>query len=186
MSQNHTSNQREAKKAQFAAGDRDKKNRKFLVAAGIALAVIAGALGVSGLVGGADRGTSATKARVEQRTRSLVENRVVVPIADVNDGKAKFLDYTTADNKTVRFFVIKSSDGEYRAAVDACDVCYRAKMGYYQQGDDMVCKKCGRHFPSNLVNEVSGGCNPIGLPRIVEGGNLIIQASELESRKTYF
>lgn len=186
MSQKHPSDQRESKRVQFAAGGREKKNRKFLVAIGITVAAIAGALVVNGLVRGSDGGTSATKARVEQKTRSLVENRIVVPIADFNDGKAKFLEYTTADNKTMRFFVIKSSDGEYRAALDACDVCYRDKKGYSQQGDDMVCKKCGRHFPSNLVNEVTGGCNPIGLPRTIEGGNLIVQASELESRKTYF
>lgn len=109
-----------------------------------------------------------------------------IPLSDIENGKAKFFDYTTSDNRSMRFFAIKSSDGVYRAALDACDVCYAAKKGYYQDGDDMICKKCSRHFPSALVNEVHGGCNPIGLPRAIDGDALVIKASELESRKTYF
>ncbi|MFB3815589.1 MAG: Fe-S-containing protein [Terriglobales bacterium] len=111
---------------------------------------------------------------------------VRIPLSEVSDGTAKFYNYTASNNKSVRFFVIKSSDGQYRAAADACDVCYRAKLGYYQEGDDMVCKKCGQRFPSLYVNEVRGGCNPAGVPTTVRGNELVISASQLEAQSAYF
>lgn len=111
---------------------------------------------------------------------------IVIPLLDVASVQAKYFNYVASDKTAMRFFVIKSSDGVYRAALDACDVCYRHKKGYQQVGDDMVCRKCGQHFPSKLVNEVTGGCNPVALARSVAGGNLLIKAAGLESLKTYF
>jgi uncharacterized membrane protein len=115
-----------------------------------------------------------------------VSEDISIPISTVSSGKAMFFNYIASDKTPVRFFVIKSSDGVYRAALDSCDVCYRHKKGYQQAGDDMVCRKCGQHFPSNLVNDVTGGCNPVALTRTVAGGNLLIKAADLESMKTYF
>jgi hypothetical protein len=120
------------------------------------------------------------------RTPDTGDKDVLVPVADLTDGKAKFFKYTTADKREMRFFAIRSSDGVYRAALDACDVCYREKKGYAQDGDDMVCKKCGQRFHSALVNEVTGGCNPVAIARNVVGDKLVIKASELESRKAFF
>jgi uncharacterized membrane protein len=74
----------------------------------------------------------------------------------------------------------------YRAAADACVVCFREKMGYHQEGNDMVCNKCGKHFPSALVNEVTGGCNPDGIPRTIQGDKLLIATSELEAHAELF
>ena len=113
-------------------------------------------------------------------------NAVRIPVADVSDGKARFYSYNTADGRDVKFFVMKSSDGVFRAALDTCDVCYRAKKGYVQQGDQMVCRKCGQSFPSALVNEASGGCNPVPVERTVEDGTIVIAASTLERAKNYF
>ncbi|MBI3652691.1 MAG: DUF2318 domain-containing protein [Acidobacteria bacterium] len=109
-----------------------------------------------------------------------------IPIADLALGKAKFFDYRLSNNTPVRFFAVKSSDGNYRAAMDACEVCFHAKKGYRQEGDDMVCNNCGKHFPLTRVGEINNGCHPIGLQRTVEGEQLVIQASELESRGHYF
>lgn len=114
------------------------------------------------------------------------DGKVRIPLAEVSDGSARFYEYRAADGKTLRFFVIKSSDGVYRAAADACDVCFRSKMGYHQEGDDMVCNKCGRHFASKDVNVITGSCNPDGIPRAVEGGNLLIAAADLNTRSVMF
>jgi uncharacterized membrane protein len=65
-------------------------------------------------------------------------------------------------------------------------MCYHAKKGYHQEGDNMVCNNCGLKFPSSGINEASGGCNPVGLPRTVEGDYIVIKASEIESRGGYF
>jgi uncharacterized membrane protein len=109
-----------------------------------------------------------------------------IPVSDVSSGEARFFTYTASNNTPVRFFVIKSGDGVYRAALDACDVCYHAKQGYRQEGQEMVCQKCGLRFHSTLINEVSGGCNPVGVPRTVQGDQLVINEAELEKRTAFF
>ena len=110
---------------------------------------------------------------------------ITIPFLDVSKGKAKFFDYTTSDNRSVRFFVSKSPDGAFYAALDACRVCTGSK-GYYQIGDDLICGTCGSRFPLSSINEVAGDCGPVGLPQMVEGDHLVIKVSDLESRKTYF
>jgi uncharacterized membrane protein len=110
---------------------------------------------------------------------------VSIPVSDLS-GTANFYEYRTAAGKNVRFFAMRSSDGAYRAALDSCDVCFAAKKGYRQQGDDMVCNKCGNHFPSNDINDVHGGCNPVGLTRAIAGDRLVIKAADLEKGSSYF
>ena len=89
--------------------------------------------------------------------------------ADLADGKAKYYAYKVNDDMTIRFFMLKSSDGVIRAAFDACDVCWPAGKGYAQEGDVMICRNCGQRFASTRINEVRGGCNPSPLERRLEG-----------------
>jgi uncharacterized membrane protein len=122
----------------------------------------------------------------EVKTVGAPGQDIRIPIAEVNDGKARFYNYKLANNQEISFFVVKSSDGVIRAAFNACDVCYEQRLGYHQEGDDMVCKKCGRHFPSVKVNELKGGCNPAPLERTVVGDYLVIKASDLQQGGFYF
>jgi hypothetical protein len=134
---------------------------------------------------------SATKAIAP--TAVSKDGRIAVTAEDglvrlaVNDisPTARFYTYQ-ASGKTVRFFVLKSSDGVIRAALDACDVCFAAKKGYHQEGDLMVCNNCGNRFPSVSINEVQGGCNPVPLLREVQGNSLIIKAADLAAGVKYF
>ena len=116
---------------------------------------------------------------------SSTANQVVYPVGHFDDGKARHYEYKTAE-LTIKYFIIKSSDGIIRAAFDACDVCWRAGKGYLQQGDAMVCRNCGRKFASVLVNEVKGGCNPAPLTRTVEGDQLIIKVKDILEGKEFF
>lgn len=103
-----------------------------------------------------------------------------------DNGKARHFEYKTDDGVTVKYFVMKSSDGVIRAAFDACDVCWREGKGYVQKDDVMLCRNCGRRFPSARINEVSGGCNPAPLTRKMEGGKVIIKAEHIMEGKRYF
>ena len=47
---------------------------------------------------------------------------------DISDGQAQFYSYD-AGGTEVKYFVMQSKDGEYRAAFDACDVCFPNKKG---------------------------------------------------------
>jgi uncharacterized membrane protein len=59
-------------------------------------------------------------------------------------------------------------------------------MGYRQEGDQMVCNKCGQTFASNRINVATGGCNPIPLTREVAGGRVIVSAAVLEAAAIHY
>jgi len=111
---------------------------------------------------------------------------VTYPVEVFDDGKARHFSYEAGQNLTIKYFVIKSSDGVIRAAFDACDVCWPAGKGYYQSGDSMVCRNCGRRFASVLVNEVKGGCNPAPLSRKVVDGKVVILRDDILREGTRF
>ncbi|MFO7604679.1 MAG: DUF2318 domain-containing protein [Desulfurivibrionaceae bacterium] len=108
-----------------------------------------------------------------------------IPVSAINDGKAHHYQVKADDGTMVTFFVLKSRDGVIRAAIDACDVCYKAGKGYYQEEDFMVCVNCGQRFASNRINVVKGGCNPAPLDRIVQGDNLLIDMKDINANKWY-
>jgi uncharacterized membrane protein len=177
---------REQKRAQFSEPPKAKsKATPALAAVALVVLAIAAYLVISASGDKPATTTVTGEAGAGTGAGAAATGDIKIPLSDLS-GKAKFFDYKLADNKQMRFFVLKSSDGAYRAALDACDTCYHAKKGYHQEGDDMICNNCGLHFHSAKINEVHGGCNPVGLPRTVEGDSLVIKASDLESRKQYF
>jgi uncharacterized membrane protein len=110
---------------------------------------------------------------------------VSMPTARFDDGRAHYFEHRQG-GVTIRYFVIKSSDGVLRAAFDACDVCWPAGKGYAQEGEFMICRNCGLRFHSNRINEVKGGCNPAPLERRVENGMLLIRVSDILEGRGYF
>jgi len=101
-----------------------------------------------------------TLSGFKAKTLTPTTGVLTIPTKDISDGKAHYFKVKSGNGTKVIFFVLKSSDGVIRAAIDACDVCYRSGKGYVQDGDYMVCTNCGRRFASNRINDVKGGCNP--------------------------
>jgi uncharacterized membrane protein len=168
---------REQKRAQF---DEPKRGLSLhLVLAGVALVVV---VAVAAVVlmnrGGAETATAAAPVAAGGAD-------VTIPVADLADGQAKYFSYD-AGGVEVKYFVMKSSDGEYRAAFDACDVCYPNRKGYSQQGGVMVCNNCGQQFDSTQINEKRGGCNPSPIERSVDGQSLVLKTADLQAGVKYF
>jgi len=131
-------------------------------------------------------GTGTKEIAVSSQTMSGgLTSQVTYPASMFDDGNARHFQYSS-NGVTIKYFILKSSDGVIRAAYDACDVCWPAGKGYYQSGDDMVCRNCGRKFASVLVNVVQGGCNPAPLNRKVENGNVVIRINDILDGKQYF
>jgi uncharacterized membrane protein len=88
----------------------------------------------------------------------------------------------------IRFFALRAADGDVRVAFDACDVCYDAKKGYRQDGDDMVCNNCGNRYPYDGLGteNIKGGCWPSYLPMKVKDGKVIIKASDIKGKRYMF
>lgn len=114
-----------------------------------------------------------------------VAGEIRVPLADIDDGKAHHYQAKADDGTLVTFFLVKSKDGVVRAAVDACDVCYKEGKGYHQEGEFMVCENCGQKFASTRINEVKGGCNPAPLERTIKGDQLVISLKEINANAWY-
>ena len=111
---------------------------------------------------------------------------VTYPTTLFDEGKAKHFEFPAQDGITIKYFVLKSSDGVIRAAFDACDVCWPSGKGYYQEQDKMVCRNCGKRFASVKINEVKGGCNPAPLNRKIDGENLVIKVKDILDGRRYF
>ncbi len=126
--------------------------------------------------------SSATTSPIET---SADGSRIFYAASLFDDGKARHFEYKNK-NITIKYFVLKSSDGLIRAAFDACDVCWPSGKGYFQEGDHMVCRNCGRRFASVLINEVKGGCNPAPLARRIEGDRLIFEVKDILEGTQYF
>lgn len=84
---------------------------------------------------------------------------------------------TTVEGKPVRFIAIPVEEGgEIATAFDACLIC--GPQGYYQEGPTVTCLHCGSAIYTPSIGQ-AGGCNPVPLPSRMEGGQLVLAASDL-------
>ena len=107
---------------------------------------------------------------------------VKIPLSEIS-GTAKFYDYDSS-GVNIKYFAVKASDGSIKTAFDACDVCYRSRKGYRQEGNDMVCNNCGNRYAISGLgtkNLKGGGCWPGYLPSKIDGDYLIVGEKDLES-----
>ena len=167
-----------AKKAAVLGTER-KSRTPLIIACVCAVLVLGGAFAFYSL---SEKNKVAATAPTVRATNA---SAVSFPASLFDDGQARHFRYQHNDI-TIRYFILKSSDGIIRAAFDACDVCWPAGKGYYQEGDFMVCRNCGRRFASVLVNEVKGGCNPAPLDRGIAGDKLVIHVNDILKGRQYF
>jgi uncharacterized membrane protein len=113
------------------------------------------------------------------------EDAVRIPLKTLDSGKALFLSLES-NGRPLYYFALKSRDGAYRAALDACDVCFQTNRGYRQEGDQMVCNNCGQKFACDKIGEVKGGCNPHSLAHKEEAGFMVIRKANIAAGKDYF
>ncbi len=204
-------NSRGAKRARFAAKPQRATGASplvLVVGVAVMLALIGGTLYMlrrsnadtakaqtsAGTQGEAQSGSAGTQQAAAQAATVghdpyplvQVDNGAVrLPVSTLDDHQAHF--YTLmVQGRPVEFFVLKDKDGVVRAAFNACDVCFPAKKGYHQEGDEMVCNNCGRRFPINQIGLIRGGCNPSPLTPAVDGSTVVIQESELANGLSLF
>lgn len=107
----------------------------------------------------------------------VMDDTVVVNLTDVADGNLHRFGYTTDSGIQVRFIVIqKPNSSSYGVGLDACDICGEA--GYYQRGDQIVCRRCDVVMNVNTIG-FKGGCNPKVIQYEIQNGQVIIPIEEL-------
>jgi uncharacterized membrane protein len=91
--------------------------------------------------------------------------------------------YKTASGTAVRFIVIKKTANSFGVGLDACDIC--GQSGYYQRGDQVICKLCDVVMNKTTIG-FPGGCNPVPLNFRIASGNLVIDTASLEEEEHRF
>lgn len=119
-------------------------------------------------------------------TSSEPDDKVKIPTSTVTT-TAKWYTYDS-DNLRVRYFLAKGTDGKIHLGTDACDVCYKNKKGYRQDGAVMTCNNCGQTFAINSLGtqNTSGGCWPSYIPMKIDGDYVTIERSDLDAKRFMF
>lgn len=108
---------------------------------------------------------------------------IYIDESNVSDGNMhSFNYYSDKQEKNIYFFVVKASDGTYRVAANACEVCFDAKRGFKQVGDLIQCVNCRTTYTKEQIATQKGGCNPgpIAKNAQVEDGRMAINVSDIE------
>jgi uncharacterized membrane protein len=176
----------EAKKAQERLEVKKKQQKKTLYAGtAVVLVLIVLAAGYI-LLGGSGQG--ANDPALYNKTSSVSGGQdVVIPLSDIADTNFHFYSYDSG-GVGIKYFIVKDASGNIHTAFDACDVCFAAKKGYRQSGDNAKCNNCGRTFAISDIGtkNTAGGCWPGYLPHTIEGNNIVIKSSDLETGKYRF
>ncbi len=164
------------KSAKAAAGDaerrllesQNRRARRWMMASTVACLTVILVLTADFIY------TRANSAPPISRAIAAVGNEVRVPLSEIQDAN---LHLFTVDvgGQVLRFMIIRRSNG-YGTALDACRIC--GAEGYRQDGQNVVCRHCGSAIYVPSIGE-QGGCNPIGVPARVEGGDLVMDVSSL-------
>ena len=113
------------------------------------------------------------------------DGMVTVNTSFLKPGQSKHYQYKEG-NTTIRFFLIQDNQGIIRAALDACEECWRADKGYKLQGNIMFCVNCGMKFALNRIGSVRGGCNPHPFAFRMDGKSFTVTTQELLAGSHYF
>lgn len=109
---------------------------------------------------------------------------IKVKLEELADGDLHRYAYVTDDGHVVRFFMINRSGGKKIGVVyDACMLC--GDMGYLQEKNEVICIACNVRIFIPSIGK-AGGCNPIPLPHLIEGGQVSVSVAELDKGAKYF
>ena len=114
---------------------------------------------------------------------------VFIDESKVSDGQMHAFSYSPPKSgKNIHFFVVKVSDGTYRAAADACEACFGSKRGFKQVGDQIRCENCRTMYTKDQIALQKGGCNPRPIDKDVEvvDGRLAINLADIEKTADLF
>ena len=78
--------------------------------------------------------------------------------------------------------------GSIHVGLDACDVCYSAKLGFHQDDDVMKCNSCGKSFYVEGIGSknLPDTCWPASVPYEVSDGYVLIDSEYLDSKAYMF
>jgi len=111
-------------------------------------------------------------------------NKSEIDISNLKENQPEFYS-VVLDGKTVIFFLIKVN-GEIQSYFDACQECFRNKLGFRFNEGCIQCKACDMKYPPGALKEGIGSCAPIHLKGSLQENRYIITREALIEGKKYF
>ena len=127
------------------------------------------------------------------RPPEISEPVLVEPVGDkfifdvdmLKDNELHRFAYITDEGKQIRFFLLNRFSDRVSPVIvfDSCMIC--GDMGYIKRGNDLICISCNvRIFLPSVGKE--GGCNPIPMPFIFDGKNIIVDYKTITDGANFF
>lgn len=127
------------------------------------------------------------------RPPQISEPVLVEPVGDkfifdvdmLKDNELHRFAYITDEGKQIRFFLLNRFSDRISPVIvfDSCMIC--GDMGYIKRGNDLICISCNvRIFLPSVGKE--GGCNPIPMPFIFDGKNIIVDYKTITDGANFF
>jgi uncharacterized membrane protein len=127
-----------------------------------------------------------SKQAPEHRIVVPAGGRVRIPLETVNDGGVHFFTYKW-DGRNINFFVRTDGTGHLQAHFDACYSCFKYKLGYVREGEEVVCIACRIGYRlEDVIWDYIGACAPINLKSRISDGRMTISRTSLEKGKKFF
>ena len=113
-------------------------------------------------------------------------DRIAIRLAAVHDGGVHFFTYKHG-GKNINFFIRTDGTGKLQAHFDACYSCFKYKLGYVREGNQVVCIACRIGYNlDDVIWDYVGACAPISLRSRTAGDHLVIKRSLLEKGEKFF
>ncbi len=155
--------------------ERNRKTATGMVAAFIILAFVS--TQISALPAGIDPKPEKVSVTDVVRIPASLDGNLHKYVCDAQTHPADCPMHGSNGDADARILAITRSDGSAAVAYDACALCGAA--GYVQEGDELICKRCGAPINIDTIGE-AGGCNPMPLEYSLEGDEIVIKTKDIE------
>lgn len=115
-----------------------------------------------------------------------VGDHIRIPLKTVNDGKVHFYTYKY-NGKNINFFVRTDGGKKLHTHFDACWSCYKYKLGFVVEGDQVRCIACNLKY--DLADEFwdfIGACAPIPLRSKIKNDVVVIELGAVRKGEKFF
>ncbi len=113
----------------------------------------------------------------------LTETQALIPIERLDDMHLHRFEWQAPDGNFIRFIAIQKAPNAYSVCFDACEIC--GASGYYERGDEIVCKLCDVVMNRGTIG-FPGGCNPIPLKFELTDRYIIVNLEDLSAESSRF
>lgn len=127
---------------------------------------------------------SVAKAEPAREQASVENDELRIPVSELKDHNLHRFAVNVRGREVHLIAILDASD-TVRVALDACSIC--GNQGYYQRGQNLICRNCGAAIYAPTIGHV-GGCNPIPFepPYQVNGDTIEISETALEAAAGHF